>query len=270
MDHQLRDNYLGVMGVTTWYPRYLMPNAPEPDFGEMQVLDERDLADPTMSDNSIEALAVAPTSAADNVSSSAALGKLKGLMDPEAASKESQVVSSHQQDIVSPVKESLTVVAESDELSEVVPPFGFVFFRYELGVAVLVEVDAAYTLSSMETAFISNVLASIDIRSSFTFSHRVDWPLIKGNPNFQTRRFFVDSMQAVLSKQVSEVGVHSLILLGNHLKEHLVPVISDCLGSGVNVIGAPHIQSLMFSAEDKKQLWCSLETIKSNSSGGNS
>lgn len=265
MDHQLRDNYLGAMGIATWYPRYLMPNAPEPDFDYGQV-DELDALSSEKLATSDRLLGTTSSSAVIDVASpSVALGKLKGLMDPgTVASNEVLNVDSQHKDAKEPEEKPFVASMASDALSKViVPPFGFVFFRYELGVAVLIEIDAAYTLSSMETSFVANVLASVDISSDFVFSHRVDWPLVKGNPRFQTQRSFVDSMHAVLLKQVSEVGVHSLILLGDHLREYLVPVISESLSSETNVITAPHIQTLMFSAESKQALWRDIAVITS-------
>ena len=266
IDAQLRDSYLNVMGVPTWYPRFVLPNAPELDW---PVLIPKDMPKEELKEMSLPELSSLSEIDTEGLGKEVlletanSLDKLKSLMSTD-------VLKSHALDSIemlgdvdsqsSSEDHSIVKASVSDTL---VPAFGFLFLRYELGFSVIIEIDSAYILSAMENRFIINILHYLGISEVAEFSHRVDWPMIKNNKSFQTESFFQEAMHALFDKQAVNVGVENFLIFGDTASSYLEPVLKQNLvkAEKPKVFKFPHLQQVLFSADDKRSLMAALSCL---------
>ncbi|GAA3909289.1 hypothetical protein [Litoribacillus peritrichatus] len=241
MDQQIQESYLSVMGVSQWYPKFVLPNAPELSWPEPEPAMER------------SPVAIAPGS--DSMGSppatsvAAPLDQLRSLMGAEDASPPT---------ITETAEVKLTSHGSESKSKELVAPFSFLYIRYPLGVSVCVLRQTDDPLSSMEQRFLDAVVKYIGASASIEFLHKVDWPIVKAATEFQSRPFFEESMKAFFQKQGYDLGVNTFFLLGKRLSTEL-PSILD---ASSNVITSDELHELMMSASAKRELWKHLLVLK--------
>ncbi len=238
------------MGVSLWYPRFSLPNAPELEWPV-------DIAavEPVEVNNSMEV-----DQSASTAETSASLSHIKSLI---GVSEETVDAVPESKTVPVAAGDAITVNASKTD-NEIVPPFGFLFFRYSLGLSVVVSVQDSEPLSSVEMRFIDAVMRYLGVPTKPEFNHRVAWPFVKQSTQFSTRAFFEDSMKALFHKQAVGFGVNTFLLFGqrlsNELSELLGGLSSD--GQSMRVISSPELPELLTSADAKRSLWKQLSPLK--------
>lgn len=249
MDRQVQEAYLSTMGVSLWYPRFTLPNAPELNWPV-------EFVEPAAT-SEMPAVAQQPPSLDVSQPSSTSLSQIKSLIgDEEEAESLLSEASSKVEPALSETKPA--------NATEVVPPFGFLFFRYSLGVSVAVSVRDNEPLSSVELRFLEAVIGYLGVPTTPEFNHRVSWPLVKQSPQFSTREFFEDSMKALFNKQAVGFGVNTYLLFGQRLSQELSELLKTLSADdqSVQVVSSSELPELLTSAEAKRELWKQLLPIK--------
>jgi len=250
MDQQVQEAYLAAMGVPLWYPRYELPNAPELSW---PVIEEQLPVgfEPQVSSSS---------SAVNEVQVDNSLAKLKSLMaDDEPAQQEVKTSIAEKQ------KETVAEVPLAAYAKDIVPPFGFMFFRYPLGVSIVVSVSSEDVLSSDEMRFINTILQFLGIADGPEFNHRVSWPLVQNNEQYSTRHFFRESMGALFKKQALNHGVNNFILFGRRLSSELSGLLKELSSesdNAVSVVESFELPEVFMSSSAKRELWKKLLPLK--------
>lgn len=257
MEHQVQEAYLSAMGVSLWYPRFTLPNAPDLDWpvqqtsSQEQPLSESDVAQENLKEQSV----VTPSS----------LSQLKSLMDDNDQVKEAAPTSIRSSEgIKTDTARASTTITDSPKKTEIVDPFGFLFFRYPLGLSVVVSVADSEPLSSVELRFLEAVISYLGVPTTSEFNHRVSWPLVKQSPQFSTREFFEDSMTALFQKQAIGFGVNSFLLFGQRLSNELSDLLLQLAPEGqtIEVVPSPELPELLTSSDAKRKLWKQLLPLK--------
>ncbi|GLQ33227.1 hypothetical protein [Litoribrevibacter albus] len=253
MDQQVQEAYLSAMGVSLWYPRFTLPNAPELDW-PVDAIEQTPASEP-----SAVLQQAASLDTVQSQSSSSSLSQIKSLIGDEEETGTAPLPSDKSSKVEPSPSNSKPATA-----TEVVPPFGFLFFRYALGVSVVVSVRDNEPLSSVELRFLEAVIGYLGVPTTPEFNHRVSWPLVKQSPQFSTREFFEDSMKALFNKQAVGFGVNTYLLFGQRLSQELSGLLKTLSSDdqSVQVVSSPELPELLTSADAKRALWKQLLPIK--------
>ena len=255
MDPQVQESYLSAMGVSQWYPKYALPNAPELDWPEITDI-------PVGEAERIRPVEVLESECVARLPSESLVNLRTIFEDGKSVAEECSVKPGEHADKEVPVRDA--------SLDVVVPPFSFLFSRYSLGVALVIGTPNEL-LSSVELRFIDGVMAFLGISNIPEFQRRVDWPLVKNNREFQTKGFLHESMSTLFEKQAAERGVNTFIVFGKGVTEQLSPILDELYKGAMTteetrteclVVPSSGLFELMMSADEKRKLWQQLLTLK--------
>lgn len=255
MDTHVQEAYLSAMGVSLWYPRFTLPHSPELDWPIQDT--------PVQVRENTDSLEDVHRSEVQAVAAPSSLSQLKTLVSDEGATegvaaKTGSAYGHHE------VKAESAKRVDPAKKLEIVKPFGFLFFRYPLGLSVVVSVSDNEPLSSVELRFLNSVIEYLGVPATSEFNHRVTWPLVKQSRQFSTREFFEDSMRALFLKQAIGSGVNSFLLFGQRLSNELAELLKALAPEGqtIDVISSPELPELLTSSDAKRALWKQLIPLK--------